>query len=71
MIVTRIQLYCANHETCGQFFPADGPMDGAIFTGRDLRQEARQRAGWSSRVTPQGARVDLCPRCRAEQQEAN
>jgi hypothetical protein len=65
MIVTRLQLYCANHAQCGHFYPAEGPVDGAIYTPVDLRKAARN-AGWVRRIDSAGVLVDLCATCDAD-----
>jgi len=59
MMVTRIQLYCQCFDTCGCFFPPEGPVDGAIFAQSMLREEARKQ-GWK-RVQY----TDYCPKCAA------
>jgi hypothetical protein len=42
MIVTRIQLHC-DSENCANFYPREGPVDGAIHTTREIRGEAQGR----------------------------
>lgn len=61
MIVTRIQLYCDGEHGIEIHFPEDGPMDGAILTAHELRQEAK-KAGWGR--TRDGR--DLCDTCNAD-----
>lgn len=65
MIVTRIQLHCAN-EKCDAFFPENGALDGAIYTPFDLRQAARREKNWARRVNGDGFLVDVCPKCDAD-----
>ena len=62
MIVTRIQLYCDSKD-CANFFPREGPVHGAIYTGHELRKEAKKK-GWTRR--PSGElkfMTDICPTC--------
>lgn len=60
MIVSRIQLFCQGMKTgCEDFFPKEGPVDGAIYTHGALRKMAKKN-GWS-RIDD----MDVCPNCDA------
>ncbi len=62
MLQTRLYLSC---DGCGHPFPVFGvfpsPVDGAIYTSRMLRAEAKKE-GWK-RGSLDGSRIDICPRC--------
>jgi hypothetical protein len=64
MLSTRLNLEC---DQCGNPFPACGvcpaPVDGAIYTPRMLRDEAREEGWKRPRVLALGVLHDICPRC--------
>jgi hypothetical protein len=78
VIVTRIQLYCDNNECVSRFggsdwknqphlrtrnfYPEDGPLDGAIFTMGELRKMAHSN-GWTRVRLGDGRLQDVCPSC--------
>ena len=57
MMCTAIYLEC---DQCKTRTPA---IDGAVFSHRELRGEAKS-AGWLRTRGSSGLRVDLCPTCR-------
>lgn len=61
MIVTRIQLYC--DRDCANFYPREGPVDGAIYTDNELRKEAKANGWTRQRRGALNVSIDVCPTC--------